>query len=431
MSKKKSAAERQARVNRPQRLQVEMRFLSLDELLPLDHRARIVWRFVESLDLEQFYLGFRVSDSQAGRTAIAPEIFLGLWLLATLDGISSARELARRCETDSPYQWMRGEVSVNYHSLSDFRVQHAAKLDQILTDTVAAMIHQGLVPLDVLAQDGMRVRAHAGSSSFRRQPTLQELHKEAGKHVEDLRKQSEDEALQASASAKQQAARERAAREREERIAKAIEEAKGLSEQREKRKKGDGETTRCSTTDPQARRMKMGDGGFRPAYNVQFGTDGDARVIVSVEITNEGTDGGQMAPMIDDVKSRYDKIPKKVVADSAYPTKEGVTAVEQGGTEVISTIPRAEQLEKHGKDPYEPQKGDTTEYAEFRARMKDPANQALYKQRPSIAEFPNAECRNRGLRQYRVVGLEKVKAVTLWYVLAFNLLRMVDLGVVT
>jgi hypothetical protein len=291
------------------------------------------------------------------------------------------------------------------------------------------MIHQGLVPLEVLAQDGMRVRAHAGSSSFRRQPTLQELHKEAQKHVEQLRDESENESE--ALSARQKAARERAARERQERVAKAIEEAKELSEQREKRKKGDGKTTRCSTTDPEARRMKMGDGGFRPAYNVQFTTDGESRVIVGVEVTNEGTDGGQLPPMIEQVEATYNKLPDKVLVDSAFATKESVTDVERRGVEVISTIPRAEQLEEHGKNPHERQKGDSDEYAAFRARMSEPENQELYKQRPSIAEFPNAECRNRGLKQFRVRGLEKVKAVTLWYVLAFNLLRMIDLGVVT
>ena len=420
--------KKSARVKRPERFQVEMRFLSLDQLLPHDHRARLVWSFVESLNLEPFYERIRVTGSLAGRPAIAPEVLLGLWLLATLDGISSARELARRCESDVPYQWIRGDVSVNYHTLSDFRVQHAAKLDRILTDTVAALIHQKLVPLEVVAQDGMRVRAHAGSSSFRRQPTLKELHQKARKHVEQLREQSENEA--SAASVRQKAAQERAAREREQRLAKAIEEAKELSEQREQRKKGDGETARCSTTDPEARRMKMGDGGFRPAYNVQFMTDGEARVIVGVEVTNEGTDGGQMPPMVEQVEERYKKLPDKALADSAFATKEAITDVERRDVEVISSIPRAEQLAKHGKDAHERQKGDTDEYATFRARMSEPENQELYKKRPSIAEFPNAECRNRGLRQFPVVGLEKVKAVTMWYVLAFNLLRMIDLGAV-
>lgn len=429
MNNTRSAAERYARVSRPERTQVEMQLLCLDEMLAQDHRARIVWQFVKSWDLEAFYVSIQVSDTQAGRSAIAPEVLLGLWLLATLDGISSARELDRRCGTDIPYRWMCGHVSVNYHTLSDFRVQHGQNLDQILTDTIAALMHQELINLDELGQDGMRVRASAGSSSFRRTPTLQRLREEAKKHVDQLREESENEANQQAGNERRKSARERVAREQQERIGKALEEAAGLSEQREKRKKGDGATTRTSTVDPEARRMKMGDGGFRPAYNVQFASDGEARMIVAVEVTNEGTDGGQMVAMLDEVTARYEKTPDRILVDSAYATKDGVTQAERGGTKVISTVPRAEQLSKHGKDPHARQKGDTDEYATFRARMGEPEQQELYKKRPSIAEFPNADCRNRGLHQFRVRGLVKVKAVVLWHVLAFNFMRMVNLGV--
>ena len=107
--------------------------------------------------------------------------------------------------------------------------------------------------------------------------------------------------------------------------------------------------------------------------------------------------------------------------------KEGVTTVETAGTEVVSSLPRTEQLEKHGKDPHARQKGDTDQYANFRARMAQQEYQELYRWRPSIAEFPNADCRNRNLRQFRVRGLVKVKAVALWHALAFNFLRMINL----
>jgi len=201
-----------------------------------------------------------------------------------------------------------------------------------------------------------------------------------------------------------------------------------LSKQREKRKKGDGERTRVSTTDPDARKMKMANGGSDPAFNVQFGTDADARVIVGVDVTNAGTDGGELPGMHKKVSSDYGKLPKKVVVDSVYATKETVKSVEAEGTEVVSTIPRSEQLQKYGKDPHARQKGDSDEYARFRARMAKVEYQELYRLRPSVAEFPNADCRNRNLRQFRVRGLVKVKAVALWHALAFNLTRMLNLG---
>jgi len=406
-----------------------MQWFSLDQLLPSDHRARIVWAFVQSLDLEPLYAEIEVTHSTAGRTAIAPEILVALWLLATLDRIGSARELDRRCKTDIPYLWILGNVRVNYHTLSDFRVRHEEFLEQFLVDSVASLVDRGLVPLETIAQDGMRVRASAGSSSFRRKPSLERLQKEAQDHLDWLKKEAESEADRQQGDKRRRSAAERAARERKGRIDEALRQHEKLSKQREQRKKGDGEKTRVSTTDPDARKMKMANGGYDPAFNVQFVTDADSRMIVGVDVTNAGTDGGELEPMYNKVRSDYGKTPKKALVDSAYATKEGVKALESAGTEVVSTVPRSEQLRKHGKDPHARQKGDSDEYANFRARMAEAEYQELYKQRPSVAEFPNADCRNRNLRQFGVRGLLKVKAVALWHALAFNFTRMIHLGV--
>ncbi len=426
MNTKNSSAT--ARVDRPHRSQVEMQFFSLDQLLPRDHRTRVVWAFVQSLNLEPLYEDIQVTDSQAGRSAIDPEILFALWLQATLDAVGSARELARRCETDIPYLWIRGGVSVNYHTLSDFRVRHRVFLEQLLADSVASLIDCGLVSLETIAQDGMRVRANAGKSSFRRKPSLEKLQQQAQEHVERLKKEAESEAAREEGDARRRAAAGRAVRERQERIEEALRQHEKLSRQREKRTKGDGEKTRVSTTDPDARTMKMANGGYDPAYNVQFASDGGARVIVGVDVTNDGTDGGEMAPMHEKIRSTYGRTPKRQLVDGAFATKDAVQAVEIAGTEVVSAIPRSEQLEKHGKDPHARQKGDSEQYAAFRARMAEPEYKELYRWRPSIAEFPNADCRNRGLRQFRVRGLLKVKAVALWHALAFNFLRMLNLG---
>jgi len=406
-----------------------MQLLSLDQLLPADHRARLVWMYVSSLNLDSFYRDIEVTYDQPGRTAIAPEVLVALWLMATLDGIGSARELARRCESDMPYLWLLGGVRVNHHTLSDFRVQHGERLEHILVDTVAALVDRGIVPLETIAQDGMRVRASAGSSSFRRKPTLEKLQAEAQAHVDRLKQEAENESDRLAGDARRKAAAERAARERKERLDEALQQHAKLSEQREQRKKGDGETTRVSTTDPDARKMKMGNSGYDPAFNVQFATDGDARVIVAVDVTNGGTDGNELPPMLEKTRELYGKAPAKVLVDSAYATQESVTAAETAGTKVVSSIPRTDQLERHGKDPHARQRRDTDEYAQFRARMADPEYQKLYKSRPSIAEFPNADCRNRNLRQFRVRGLVKVKAVAIWSALAFNFLRLIRLGV--
>ena len=417
------------RVSRPERFQVAMHFHALDEMLPRDHQARLVWAYVESLDLSPIYQKIQVSKYAPGRSAIAPEILVALWLLATLESISSARELDRRCERDIPYMWICGGVSVNYHTLSDFRSQHAEFLERVLVDSVASLMHQGLVPLETVAQDGMRVRANAGSSSFRRKPSLLELQKQAADHVERLKQENENEAARHETNARRAAAQERAARERKQRIDEAIRECDELAKRREKRKKGSGDEARCSTTDPEARRMKMANGGYDPAYNVQFASDAEARFIVGVDVTNEGTDSNEMVPMMKRLESSYRRRPAQILVDSAFATQEAVTQVESKGTEVVAGIPRAGQIEKHGNDPHAPRRGDSQAYQRFRARMKDPAYQELYKRRPSVAEFPNAACRNHGLRQFRVRGLAKAKAVALWHALAFNFQRMMNLGI--
>lgn len=418
---------RTARVRRPQRNQIEMQMLSVDQMLPQDHRVRSVWAFVSGLDLEPFYRDIQVTDHVPGQPAIAPDVLIAIWLQATVDGIGSARELDRRCKTDLVYLWLLGGVTVNYHTLSDFRVLHGERLEALLVDVVAALVEHGVVPLDTIAQDGMRVRAGAGSSSFRRKPTLEQLQQAAQEHVEKLRAEVESDSDRREGDARRQAARERAAREKQERIAEALEQYKNLSRQREARKKGDGESTRVSTTDPDARKMKMANGGFDPAYNVQFATDAKARVIVGVTVTNAGTDGGELPPMLDKIKQSYGKQPNRALVDGAFATIESVTLAEAGGTQVISSIPRAGELRQNGKDPHMRQGRDTDEYATFRKRMADPEFQKLYKSRPSVAEFPNAECRNRNLRQFRVRGLVKVTAVALWHALAFNFLRVLDL----
>ena len=260
---------------------------------------------------------------------------------------------------------------------------------------------------------------------------MKELQRQAQEHLDRLNQEAESETGRQEGDARRKVAGERAARERKERVDEALRQLEKLSQQRAKRKKGDGEQTRVSTTDPDARKMKMANGGYDPAYNVQFATDGDARVIVGVDVSNAGTDGSEMEPMQQKINSQYGRVPKRVLVDGAYATKEGVASVESAGSEVLSSVPRSDQLSKHGKDPHARQKGDSDAYANFRARMAKPEYQDLYKLRPSIAEFPNADCRNRNLRQFPVRGLVKVKAVVLWHALAFNLMRMLNLEALT
>jgi len=432
MSNKNLSTIHRARVKRPVRAQIEWRPWSLDQLLPADHRARVVWRYVESLDLSSLYEKIEAVEGVPGRDAVDPKILLALWMFATIETISSARHLDRLCERDIAYMWICGGVGVNYHLLSDFRTGHGAFLDELLADTISTLMHQGLVTLDRVAQDGMRVRANAGSSSFRRKPTLEKLRRDAAEHIRQLQDENDDDPK--TSNARRDAACERAAREREERVTQAIEELEELRAQKEKRKTGSGKNARTSTTDPEARVMKMGDGApsfalakGRPAYNVQFATDGETRMIVAVDVTNSGSDRGQMATMQDDVKNRYGKAPDNYLVDCGFATKDDITAVEKNGSAVIAPIHGEERIRKQDGDPHARRRGDSDEMFAFRQRMADEDAKKLYKERSSIAEYPNAECRNRGLHQFRIRGLQKVKATALLHAVVFNFLRMRNL----
>ena len=430
MNTSSNSSSRSPRFNKPERAQVEWRPFALDQLLPWDHRARVIWKFVDSLDLSPLHEKVRAVEGEPGRNAVDPRILMSLWMLATLEGISSARQLERLCERDLAYMWICGNVGVNYHLLADFRVAHGEFLEQLLTDSVATLLHQNLVTLDTVAQDGMRVRANAGSSSFRREKTLRECRDEARQQVEKLSQERDDDSG-GSSTRREEAARQRATKEQEERLVRALEELKKLQAQKEKNKKGSGDRARVSTTDPEARIMKMADGGFRPAYNVQFATDGASRIILGVEVSSSGSDRGQMAPMHQSLVEMYGKTPGKYLVDGAFTTREDVTSVEKGGTEVYGPIYNEKKLVESGENPYERKKQDTDEMFAFRQRMAADEAKQECKQRGSIAEFPNAVCRNHGLHQFPVRGRTKAKAVALWHALAHNFMRTFSLGYLT
>src|SRR5581483_5347786 len=247
-----------ARVNKPQRFQQQMHCESLDQRLDADHTARLVWRLVEGLDLSALYRPIEAVEGVAGRNASDPKGLFALWLYAAIDGIGSARELERLCQEHRAYEWLRGEVPVNHHMLSDFRVAHGGLLKQLQVDSLAGLLAEGLVSLDCVAQDGMRVRASAGSSSFRRRPSLEKAQQQAREHLDQLEEERADDGV--AQTQRQRQARQRAAQERLQRVDQALEAVQKMAQQREQRKKGDGERARASTTDPDARIMKMGDG---------------------------------------------------------------------------------------------------------------------------------------------------------------------------
>jgi transposase len=404
------------------RQQIELRPFDLESLVAADHRARAIWAMVEGLDLAKFYEPIVARGSAPGRPAIDPKILVALWLYATSEGVGSARELARLCTAHDAYRWLCGGVTVNYHTLSDCRVGHEAALDALLTQVLAAMLHQGLVKLERVAHDGMRVRASAGAASFRREPSLRACLAAAEAQVAHVKHEAEHPVP--GCSAREQAAAARAARERVKRVQQALAElpvvqaVKTTAEQKA--------AARVSTTDPEARVMKMGDGGFRPAYNVQLATTTDGRAIVGVQVTNCGSDQGRLEPMVKEIAQRTGTRPAEYLVDGGFVKLESITAAASQGVTVYAPVPEPRTV---GIDRYAPKADDPPAVAAWRERMGTDAAKAIYKDRAATAETTNADCRtHRGLNGFNVRGQAKVLCVALWTAVTYNALRWIAAG---
>ncbi len=405
------------RLRRPNRSQLELRPSDLESLLAPDHRARVVWEFVEGLDLSPLYLKICAVEGHAGRSPIDPAIPMALWLYATIEGVGSARALERLCRQHDAYRWICGGVSVNYHSLSDFRSADPEILDALLTQSAASLMAEGLVDLNRVSQDGVRVRASAGAASFRRKKTLEECLDDAEKQVETLRKEREDDP--GTTSRRQKAARERATKERKERVAKALAHVPNVEA---KKKAKDKAKARVSTTDPEARIMKMADGGFRPAYNGQFAVDTKTQVIVGVDVSNSGSDQDKMPPMVEQLQERYGKTPEEMLVDGGFASHTAIEQVSSGdvGCTVYAPVPKPKDKDR---DPHVPLADDSEVIAAWRIRMGTEDAKEIYKERAATVECVNAIARNRGLQRFLVRSLPKVRAVLLWFALAHNMMR--------
>jgi transposase len=321
-SRQQPAVKTEPRLQRPNRAQIELRPVDLEGVLPTDHRARVVSEFVEGWDLAPFYAEIMAVEGHAGRPPIDPAILMALWLYATVEGVGSARAIARLCEEHDAYRGLWGGVSVNHHTLADFRVQPVEPLDGRLTTSVATLMAERLVTLTRVAQDGVRVRASAGAASFRRRPRLEASLAAAEAQVEALRRELHDDP--SATTRRQAAARQRAAAARRQRVAKALEQLPGIEAKKKATERGQA---RASTTDPEARVMKMADGGFRPAFNSPLATDTAAQVIVGVDVNNVGSDLGQLAPMTEQLQARYGRAPAEMLVDGGFAKHDDIIVV--------------------------------------------------------------------------------------------------------
>lgn len=481
----REAKELQPRFVQVNRQQLVMRTLDVEQLIEADHPARAIWEFLGRVDLSGFSEGIQSYEGERGRAAYDPRLLVSLWVYSYSRGITAGREIARLCETDPAYQWLTGMKVVNYHSLTDFRVQHEAGLRELFIQILGVLSSEGLVTLERVMNDGTKIKAQASRQSFQGAKRIKEHLAAARRHVAALEQQAEEEVGQ-----KLGRARERAARESEARLAVALAEFEKLRAQKPDVPE---DKLRVSMSEPEARKMKQPDGGFAPSYNVQISTDQVRGIIVAAGLSQAAGDSKELISAVARVKENTGKLPAQVVADGGYTSGSNIKQLAAQGIDFIAPVTDSlEQLKPRGIDPAfsrdaftfnavancyvcpagtkltyqgQEQRGERTrlryraptaacaacvwkaqccpqtkrgrslnrweyeaEVLTHKAKMQTAEAQEIYKQRAQTAEFPIAWLKEKiGLRRFRLRGMQKAELEILWACATHNLQQWIRL----
>jgi transposase len=468
-------------IRRINREQMCWRAVDVEQLIGEDHAARAIWGLVGRLDLEGFYAGIECSEEEGGRPAYDPRLMISLWIYAYSQGIGSAREVARRCEWEPALQWLTGCETVNYHTLSSFRVEYRAELDELFTQVLALMSAEGLIRLEQVVQDGTKIKAQAASDSFQGEAKIAEHLERARRRVREMGEPDQEE----GASRVEQAQR-RARRERQQRLEQGLEELQKLRPHKPR--------ARVSVSEPEARRMRQADGGIAPNYNVQISADAAQSLIVDVKVTQAANDSEQLAPAVGRIAARLGRKPRQMLADGDFTNRRSIEAMAElevdyigslrkGGAEKDNTgtgrftaavfvydpehdhyvCPGDKHLCYEGRHkhksgnffyryeaplqdcqncPLKPQccpgnqhrgRGllrteETAAMIAFRQKMATPEAQQQYRRRSRVIEFCHAWIKSKlGLRQFHLRGLAKAQMEMLWACLTYNLQQWIRL----
>lgn len=488
----KMAHSQSPRLKLIDRKQMLFRAIEIENLVADNHGVRAIWELVGRLDLSAYYQEIKAREAEAGRPAMDPRLMISLWIYSYSKGIGSAREIAKRCEYDPAYQWLVGMEPINYHTLSDFRVDHKEALDELFTQALGLLSAEGLVNLECVMHDGTKIKAHASADTFRREKRIQEHLKLAEEQIKQLSEISEEEL-----SLRTKKARVRAAQERKEKLTLALEELEKIRSC--KRTLEEKAQSRVSLTDPEARIMKQPDGGYAPGYNVQISTDAKEKIIVGMQVTQSASDYEQLIPSVGTIEKNTGKAPERMVVDGGFVSRENIVAMDAKQIDLIGSVrdSRAQstgQLKRRGIDekfapgnfnyqsdtntylcpagrilhyegkeehpgvtgykyracfkdcqkcdhrdnccPGNETKGraimrkeDAPEVVEFIKKMETPEAKEIYKQRGAVAEFVHAWIKDKiGLRQFRLQGLYKVGIEIVWVCLTYNIQQWIRLS---
>jgi transposase len=462
--------------------------IDIEKLIEEDHPARGIWAMVNQLDLRRLEEKIKAVEGRAGQNSLNPRLLMSLWIYGYSEGINSARELSRMCEYEPGCQWLTGMQTMNYHTLSDFRVEHQQELDEIFVQVLGLLSAEGFIEMKRITQDGTKVKAHAGNHSFRREERIRQHLQLAREQVDAMGSPESEELSQRIIQA-----RKRASREKKQRLEEALKELERIQKARAESKK---DQARVSETDPEARVMKQADGGFAPSYNVQISTDTANGIIVGVDVTQVGNDCDQLMNGIQRVEANTGQTPQQVLVDGGYTMKNSnIEAMAERGIDLNGPVrennneasfkqrgihpefypdkfrydettdtlrcPADQTLKLHRTRPCDGRieytyraltadcracrfqdrccpknsprmvvrKEDSPAVTAFRAKMETEQAKQLYRTRAQIAEFPHAWIKEKlGLRRFRLRGRQKVRAEAVWACLTYNVQQWLRLA---
>jgi transposase len=354
----------EARLKRINRSQSYWGQVDVENLIGPDHAARAIWELSGTLDVSGFLKDNKSVEGRAGAERTDPRLLISVWVYGLTLGIGSARELERRLEQEPGLRWLCGDEAINHHTLSDFRVEHGCAVEKIFSQVLAVLSESGLVRLEELTVDGTKIQAQASAASLRREPTLRERLEQAEAVVKELSQGDHGEQ-----SARVAAARKRAAREQQQRLSQALEE---LQEIRQHKPPAEREQARVSLSEPEARVMKNGQGGFAPSYNVQSVVDGAHKIVLDVEVTQAASDQQQLPPALERVRAELPATEKAtVIVDGGYLTEHSIAEVEKSGVELIGPVLEREESSERGKRQSLAQAGIAEEFGPQAFRILD------------------------------------------------------------
>jgi transposase len=416
------------RVLRPERDQLRWAMVDLDSQLPPDHRARLVWSFVLGLELSAFYARIKARDDAAGRPASDPAVLLAVWLYATLEGIGAARAIARLCEYHAAYRWLCGRVPVNHDMLSAFRRESGAVLDGLLTQSLTGLIAEGLLTLDEVIIDGTKTQARAGRGSLAQDERLTRIEARVAEHVARLKRELEEDP--AGAERRRQERALRAAQEQEARLRRARAKLVELEAEKCERAKRNAKAEAAksapavSTSDPEARSMKMADKATRLAWNVQVATAHG--FVVTIEPTDRRNDSGLAAELVAQIERRCGAPPERLLADTTAMTQDEIVGFAEHRPRLTVYSPPAKEHEVVTAETLRKRQWklerEPDVLREWRERMASEAGKLVYRRR-KLTEHAHAKMKNRGFARMLVHGIATVRVVCLLHALAHNMMH--------